>query len=71
MLENSNSVDFCNGCRIYVDDMLLIFVAISPRIYWSGSLSSRRKDDGVTGGGEIVLLAGYIVHFLRVHENLV
>ena len=47
---------FRNGCRIYVVDITgekfsTIKVAISHRIYWSGHLSSRKKEDGVKGGG--------------------
>ena len=52
-----------NGCRIDVYIMivekLLIWVAISPRIYWLDRISSRRGGDG-----EIVILARYRVHLL-------
>ena len=43
--------------------------AISPVIYWSFRLSSRRGGDGVKG--IIVILARYEFHFIRELENLV
>ena len=67
-----------NGCRIHVDNITgeklssNYKVAISTRIYKSGSLSSRRKEDGVNGGhGGYVILARYRVHFIKKHKNLV
>ena len=43
----------------------LIKVAIFPRYYWSGRLSSMIEV------GYIVTLAHYKVHFIIEHENLV
>ena len=45
---------------------------ISPVIYWSVLLSSRRGEDRVKKGiGESVISTHYKVHFIMVHENLV
>ena len=69
---------FQNGCRIYVsgyydrEKLSSIYVAVFPRIYWSGHLSSSRGGDGLKVGMEtVVILARYTVHFNKEHENLV